>query len=123
MAWEPISPFGQTVSGKPQHIPGRRRDNTYTEVSEPKLDKQVSLVTDQQVEFYNEFRAVYTTPASLIESDEDRKRGYITHRTAWFRSAEDARKRATIRSEENHAIVVDIEMSWVTRSKPESIGC
>lgn len=111
--WNPTSP----LLVRTDQPGGSSATLSKNNVTEPE-----KVETPQQVEFYNEFRAVYTTPASILDTDVDRKNGFVTHRTAWFRSPVEARKKATYRSEEDHAHVIDIEMSWVTRSKPESIG-
>lgn len=60
-------------------------------------------------ERWTEYRAVYRTPASILASPEDRKRGYVVQRTAPYLTREHARSAAMIRAEETHAYVTGYE--------------
>lgn len=77
---------------------------------------------ESAVESYNEFRAVYGVVPSYLDAEEDHQRGFVIHKTGWFRSPHEAQARALAKREETHAHIIDMEMSWVARSAPESIG-
>jgi hypothetical protein len=74
-------------------------------------------------EFWNEFRAIYSAPATFLSSPEEQARGYAIRRTEWYESP-DAAKNAAITAFDAAAPVriIGMEQSWVTRSKIESIS-
>lgn len=74
------------------------------------------------VEFWNEFRAVYTRPTNAFDTVEDRERGYVTEYTKGFTSPVEARLSITTNSKETLRVYAGMQMSWVSRTKWEEIA-
>lgn len=64
-----------------------------------------------------EWRAIYQVPASLLDSKEALRRGYVERKTRPFQSKKDAEASARYRSEETLAVVVGYETRTVQASE------
>jgi hypothetical protein len=61
------------------------------------------------VEHWPEIRAVFRTPASILDSDTDRENGYVTKQTKPYLTKNDADREAKKNSEETHAWIIGYE--------------
>lgn len=56
-----------------------------------------------------EYRAIFSRPASILDSNEDRKKGFVVERTRPYRSKEGAQHAALYNATESHAIFIGFE--------------
>ena len=64
-------------------------------------------------ETWQEWRAIYRTPASYLATQKEQDRGYVQRSTPPFRTREEAKKSARHRSEETRAWVIGYETRTV----------
>lgn len=72
------------------------------------------------MEKYTQYRAIYQTPASILDTPEEREQGYVNRLTGPCKTIGIARLLAMSRSEETHAYVTGYESREVTTSDWEA---